>query len=310
MPFVKSFAAYLPELRVDNETMAARLGCDPDWIFKASGIRERRFASDEESVIDLGVNAAKQCLTSGATPPCDVGMVLVASGTPDRIFPGPACQIAYRLGLAGKPAIDVPIASAGSLFALALARTLAPDYRRVLVVAAEKMSRIVLHGELQPSAAMLFGDGAAACLIDATGGIANLVDCVLYSDGTYSKDLSLDLSSVLRMNGRAIILQAARKLPEAIGALLTRNQLYPREVDTYLLHQANQNLTIRVAQALGVPETKFYSNIAKYGNTSSASMLIAAHDWCAEKGFQPAAPVIMAAFGAGFHWGALLLKGV
>ena len=111
------------------------------------------------------------------------------------------------------------------------------------------------------------------------------------------------------MNGPSVLLQAARKLPRVIADLLARNQLHPSDVAGFLLHQANQNLLDRVARSLGVPEQRLFTNIRRYGNTSSASMLIAAAEWQEAHGFQPHVPVVMAAFGAGFHWGALLMTG-
>ena len=110
------------------------------------------------------------------------------------------------------------------------------------------------------------------------------------------------------MNGRVVILQASRKIPAAIASVLTRNQRAAAEVPVFLMHQANQNLIDRVAQALGVEPARFYSNIRRYGNTSSASMLIAASEFFAAQQLPPAQPVIFAAFGAGFHWGALLTE--
>src|SRR5262249_32882856 len=111
------------------------------------------------------------------------------------------------------------------------------------------------------------------------------------------------------MNGRSVILQASRKLPRAIQTLLEKRRRAATEVGCFLMHQANQNLIVRVADAVGVPAAKFYTNIRRYGNTSSASMLIAAAEWQRETGFSRGVPVVFAAFGAGFHWGALLVEG-
>ena len=114
----------------------------------------------------------------------------------------------------------------------------------------------------------------------------------------------------LEMNGRAVILQASRKIPRAIGELLERHHIAAGDVEAFVMHQANQNLIDGVARALGVPAARFYSNIRRYGNTSAASMLIAAAEWSREAGFRAGVPVIFAGFGAGFHWGALLARGL
>src|SRR5690348_641384 len=125
MAFLKGFGAYLPGRVVDNEEMGKLTGADPAWILEVSGIEQRRFAAENESVTDLATKAAKDCLERCAEDPARLGMVIVASGTADRRFPGPAAAVAHRLGLAGPPALDLPLASAGSLFGLALAARLA-----------------------------------------------------------------------------------------------------------------------------------------------------------------------------------------
>jgi 3-oxoacyl-[acyl-carrier-protein] synthase-3 len=135
-------------------------------------------------------------------------------------------------------------------------------------------------------------------------------DACLHSDGSFVQNLRLGLDEPIYMDGRTVILQVSRKLPAVIRELLDRAQLKPAEIDAFLLHQANQNLIVKIAQALETSAEKFYSNIVRYGNTSSASMLIAATEWTAETGFRPSRPVVFAAFGAGFHWGALLATGV
>jgi 3-oxoacyl-[acyl-carrier-protein] synthase-3 len=217
--------------------------------------------------------------------------------------------VATRLGLTETPALDLPVASAGALVGMSLAADVAPSRGPVLVVAAEIMSRIVLTEPLDPSVCILFGDGAGACLIHPSKGGAKVLGSVISTDGTFSEDLRLEDSTFL-MNGRSVILQASRKMPRAVGEILRRFSLAASDVGTYLMHQANQNLMDRVADALGVDRGRFFSNIARYGNTSSASMLIAASEWAEREGFQAGSRVCFTAFGAGFHWGALLAEGV
>jgi 3-oxoacyl-[acyl-carrier-protein] synthase-3 len=295
---------------VSNDELAARLGCDAEWILSASGIRERRYAAEQETVVDLGARAAENCLDRAGVKPAQIGILIAASGTSGRLFPGPAAEIAARLELGPAPALDLPVASAGSLFGMALADSLAASYGTVLVVAAEKMSPYALREPLDRNIAILFGDGAGACLIRRDAGRARIVDSVLYSDGSYAGDLRLGANGLLEMNGRSVIMQASRKIPRAISELLQKNGRAAAEVDAFLMHQANLNLINRVAQSIGAPEEKFYSNIQRYGNTSSASMLIAAAEWEEAVGFQPGRAVVFATFGAGFHWGALLAEGV
>jgi 3-oxoacyl-[acyl-carrier-protein] synthase-3 len=294
MAGILGFGAYLPPRIVTNAELAARLECDEEWIFTASGIRERRYAG--EPVIAMATAAARDCMQQHSV---QVGMVIAASGSAERRFPGPAALVASELGFAGVPAIDLPMASAGGLFGMALAARLAPVYGNVLVVAAEKMSAAI--GE-DKNTAILFGDGAGACLIGNEDGNCPIVDSVLHSDGAFAEDLRLDLNGSIHMNGRSVIMQAARKIPASITELLERNGKHAADVDIFLMHQANQNLLDKVARTLGVDSGRFFSNIARYGNTSSASMLIAAKEWWPERG----STICFAAFGAGFQWGALL----
>jgi 3-oxoacyl-[acyl-carrier-protein] synthase-3 len=291
---IVGFGAFLPGRVVTNAELAARLGCEEEWIFQASGIRERRYA--EESVTDMALAAAKDCLQNH---PAEIGLVIVASGSAERRFPGPAASVASALGLGSVPAIDLPMASAGGLFGMSLAARLAQVYGNILVVAAEKMSAAI---DDEKNTAILFGDGAGACLISPDTGACRIVDSVLHSDGAFSEDLQLGLNGPIHMNGRSVIMQAARKIPASVLEVLERNGKVAADVDVFLMHQANQNLIDKVAKTLGVASEKFYTNIARYGNTSSASMLIAAHEWWQNEG----STICFAAFGAGFQWGALL----
>jgi 3-oxoacyl-[acyl-carrier-protein] synthase-3 len=309
MAFLRAFGCYVPSRVVGNAELAQRLGCELNWILSMSGIAERRYAEEAESVIDLAVRAGQDCLTRAAVDAGKIGLVIVSSGSAERRFPGPAAETAARLGLAGVAAIDLPMASAGSLFGLALAAHLTETCGHVLVIAAEKMSTVVNRPPLDRNTAILFGDGAGACLVDPAEGQAEMIRWCLHSDGSFAQDLRLEFDQPLHMDGRVVIMQASRKLPAVIHELLERVQLPAAAVHAFLVHQANQNLIVRIAKAIEVAPEKFYSNIARYGNTSSASMLIAAAEWTAQSGFRRGEPVVFAAFGAGFHWGALLAVG-
>ena len=137
MAFIREFGSYVPARVVGNTELAAQLGIDPEWILNVSGIEERRFAAPEEWVADLAAAAARDCLARAGLTVSDVGMLIVASGSGERRFPGPAVTVALRLGIEGTPALDLPMASAGSLFGLALASHLAPAHGNVLVIGAD-----------------------------------------------------------------------------------------------------------------------------------------------------------------------------
>ena len=305
--FLHAFGSFLPERVVTNEEMAARLGCAAEWIESVSGIRERRWADAETTVAGLALAAAQDCLVNAGIEASGLGLILVASGSAPPGFPGPAAEVAARLGLEGTPAIDVPMASAGSLFALAMASQMAGHFGDVLVIGAEKMSAVIESGPLDANTAILFGDGAGAALVSARPGRWQILDAVLHSDGQFRDALAFDWAAPLRMNGLSVIMQAVRKLPSSITEVLERQKMTPADVTAFLLHQANQNLLMRVAKSLGVPGERVFSNVGKYGNTSSASLLIAAAEWSREN--PPAGSVVFSAFGAGFHWGALLARG-
>ncbi len=309
MAHIKAFGAYLPDRVVSNQEIARIANCDAGWIAEVSGIRQRRFASEAETVVRMAELAARDCLNRAEVAASELGAVIVASGTSERRFPGPACQLSHALGMEAAPALDLPMAGAGSLFALALASDLAPRFGNVLVVAAEKMSAAALGEPMDKNVAVLFGDGAGACLVGPADGPGRIAASVLHTDGAFAESLRLEFGCPLVMDGRTVILQASRKLPRAILEVLAGGGRQPASVDVFLMHQANRNLTVRVAQSLGVPEQRFYSNIERYGNTSSASLLIAAFEWWSGNGFRAGSSVVLAAFGAGFHWGAVLVEG-
>jgi 3-oxoacyl-[acyl-carrier-protein] synthase-3 len=300
--YIHVFGAHLPERVVTNAELASQLSCTAEWIESVSGIRERRWA-EEETVADLAILAARDCLRRAGIEASQLGLLIVSSGSAERRFPGPGSTIAAALGLYGTPVIDLPLASAGSIFGLSLASQLAASYGEIMVVAAEKMSAVIQGPSLDRNTAILFGDGAGAALVSSRPGRFEVLDSVLHTDGAFRDDLALDWGSPLRMNGLTVILQAARKLPAVIGEVLKRQNIPAAEVTQFVMHQANQNLITRVAKALGVDASLMFSNVSKYGNTSSASMLIAAAEWEPSPG-----PVVFAGFGAGFNWGALVAR--
>lgn len=308
MASLDGFGAYVPEHRLSNADLASRLDCTPEWIYEVSGIESRRIADESQTVEDLALLAARNCLGELSVDAAEIGMIMVSSGSSAHGFPGPAASVGKALGIPGVPCLDIPVASAGSLFGLALAGRLAETYGTILVVAAEKMSAIVQREPLDKNVAILFGDGAGACLVRPGSGRLRIVDSVLHSDGAFADDLRLNANGRLGMNGLTVIIQASRKIPAVIQELLEKRKTAPADVAVFLMHQANQNLIDRVAKGLGVPGARFYSNIAHLGNTSSASMLIAAAEYFEQNKLDTGERVVFAAFGAGFHWGALLAE--
>ncbi|MCS7026467.1 MAG: ketoacyl-ACP synthase III [Bryobacteraceae bacterium] len=308
MAWICGFGAALPSRLVSNAEISALIGKTPEWIQSVSGIQHRRWVASGETLLELAVRAAEDCLSKTAVSASEIGLILVASASAPRRFPGPAAVVAAQLGLQEIPAIDLPIASAGALFGMALANELAPRFGPTLVVASEVLSPFVVAEPIEAGVAMLFGDGAGACLIHPTSGLFKICQVQLASDGSFAEDLRLEFQGPIQMNGRAVILQASRKIPRAIQQVLDRQAIPASQVDRFLLHQANQNLLDRVADVLTLPREKFFSNIAHYGNTSSASVLIAAAESFQQQPPPSGAYVCFAAFGAGFHWGAMLCQ--
>ena len=305
MAWLRGFGKYLPERVVGNDEIAALLEAEPAWIREMSGIETRRYARPDETVAMMAAEAGRQALEASGVAASELGLILVSSGSSERRFPGPASEVQHLLGAPQAIAMDVPMASAGALFAMAQAALWAPRAGKVLVVAAERMSPIAMTPPLEKGTAMLFGDGAGACVVDREQGFAHIIDWELGSDGTAASELRLEFGEPIHMNGRMLIMHAARKVPAAITILLTRHGVAAPAVRVFLMHQANANLLAKIAQATGVGVESFYSNIAHYGNTSSASMLIAASEWQGPWH----GPIVFAAFGAGFHWGAMLVEG-
>lgn len=298
----------LPERVVPSSELAVRLDVTEEWILGACGIRERRWLAGDESAASLAERAAHAALAGAGLSPAQLGAIVVGTGSAPRAFPGVSADLQRRLGAAGIPAFDVPLASVGGLFALALAVDLCPRTGPVLAVGAEEMSRVLLRAPLAKETAILFGDGAAACVVAPGDGPIAVVDVRLGSDGTFADALSLGSDGPLSMDGRTVILQASRKLPAAVRAVLEPHGLAPADVDLFVLHQANLNLLRGVARSLGIGEEKLFVNVDRVGNTSAASVLVALSEASEQGLLRPGFRVVLAAFGAGFSWGAALLR--
>ncbi|MBL8114714.1 MAG: ketoacyl-ACP synthase III, partial [Acidobacteria bacterium] len=241
------FAHALPERIVTNAELAAEFAVEASWIRDVSGIEERRYAADGDTPATLAHRAALLSLERAGLSPKDLGAIVVGSGSGPRRFPGISASLQKLLGAPGIPALDVPLASVGGLFALALAADLAPRYGPVLVVGSEVMSRVLAIPPRVKETAILFGDGAGSCIVLPSSGPHTLVDARMASDGTYEDDLALPLDGALAMNGRQVILQANRKLQAATTDLVSRSGLTLDDIGLFVFHQANSNLLRQVA---------------------------------------------------------------
>jgi 3-oxoacyl-[acyl-carrier-protein] synthase III len=308
MAHIKGFGRYLPEGRITNEMLESEFGTEPGWVLGACGIRERRKAADGEGVSEMAHRAAEDCLRRCGLAASDLGAIVVGTGTPPRQFPGVSADLQRALGAPGVPAFDIHLASAGGLFALGTAVDLCPRCGPVLVVGAEHMTEVMAREPRAKETAILFGDGAGACVVVPGEGALEVVDVRLHSDATFAGAIHMEFGGAFEMEGRTVILQANRKLQAAVADVASRNGVALPDVGLFLFHQANLNLLRQVGRALQIPEEKVFVNLDRYGNTSAASLLIAASEAWDLGLIPPGATAVMAAFGAGLSWGAALLR--
>jgi 3-oxoacyl-[acyl-carrier-protein] synthase-3 len=304
---IAGFGHHLPEGILDNAALAAEFGIEEAWIVSVSGIRARRRVAPGETVCDLACHAAFIALADAGIAPSDLGAIVVGTGTPHRQFPGVSAEVQARLATPGIPAFDIHLASVGGLFALAAATALCGQYGPVLAIGAEAMTPVLAREPRVKETAILFGDGAGACVVTPGEGGVAIDDIRIASDPTFADALSMEFGGTFRMDGRTVILQANRKLQSAVADLLAHNGLSVGDVDLFLFHQANLNLLRLVGDALDLDPGKVFVNLDRYGNTSSASLLIAMSEAQATGLLKPGSRVVLAAFGAGMGWGAALL---
>jgi 3-oxoacyl-[acyl-carrier-protein] synthase-3 len=297
--------AALPRDVVGNSHFATRLQTSDEWILRRTGIRTRRRLNGALSLADLAAQACREALGDARREAEEVDHVIAATITPDRLTPGLAPEVVGALGLTGAAAHDVNAACAGFLYALDQAAALVETGRAgvVLVCGAEALSRIT--DEEDRSTAFLFGDGAAAVVV--AGGDLE-VGCgpfVLGADGRHSDLLFAEADErLLRMSGPEVFRHAVPGMAAATRAALTRAGLRPGDLDLLVAHQANARIVEAVAAELGLPPERVVLNIERYANTSSASIPLALWEADREGRLAPGALVGLAAFGAGFVWGA------
>jgi 3-oxoacyl-[acyl-carrier-protein] synthase III len=308
MAALAGFGHFLPTGVLTNQTLAAEFGVTPEWILSVCGIETRRVVAADETVCDLAERAALACLHDAGITADRLGAIIACTGTPHRQFPGVSAEVQKRLNAPGIPAFDLHLASVGGLFGLALAHRMCEQWGPTLVVGAETMTRALEQGPRTKETAILFGDGAAACLVTSGDGPMAIRDIRIASDATFSEALRMDFGSTLQMDGRTIIMHAVRKLARAISELLEKNSLRIDQIGLFLFHQANLRLLERLRQDLKIESNQCFINVDKYGNTSSASWMIAASEAKAAGLLRSGMKVVIAAFGAGLSWGAALVE--
>ncbi|GGO37512.1 beta-ketoacyl-ACP synthase III [Streptomyces lasiicapitis] len=312
----------LPPTAVSNDELAARLDSSDAWIRSRTGIRQRYFASPGTATSDLAVGAGARALKSSGTP--DVDAVLLATTTPDRPCPATAPAVAARLGLTGTAAFDVSAVCTGFVYALATAAgliaTCAAD--RVLVIGAETFSTLLDPDDRSTS--VIFGDGAGAVVLRAgdaeepgalgpfdLGSDGGREDLITVAAGGSRQRLSgvapKSADRYFAMAGKDVFRHAVQRMSASARAVLARAGWEPGDVDHLVGHQANLRITNHVADEVGIPRARCFSNIADVGNTAAASIPLALDQAHADGVLRAGGRVLLTAFGGGLTWGSTVL---
>jgi 3-oxoacyl-[acyl-carrier-protein] synthase-3 len=320
---IVSTGRYLPERVLTNTDLESMVDTTDEWIRERTGIRERRLAGPDELARDMGANAARTAMERAGVEPGEVDILIVSTATPDRWLPSTACDVQAVLGATNALALDVMGACTGFMYGMSMAEGYLNAGRGevALVVAAEKMSSITDWTDR--STCVLFGDGAGAAVMKPSEGLRGILSSHLRSDGRLADllyrpaggaaipmnpDVLENGGHFLRMQGREVFKNAVRQMAEAADMALHDAGLTPHDVDLMVPHQANIRIIEATAKYAGLPMDKVFVNVDRYGNMSSASVIVAL-DEAQERGLiGPGAHILMVAFGAGFTWGAMALR--
>jgi 3-oxoacyl-[acyl-carrier-protein] synthase-3 len=306
---VASVAGALPETSIPTSSIAERLGVTERWIVDRTGVRSRYMASPDESLTDLAASAGARALERAGVAPRALDLVLVATVTADHVVPNAAPLVAERLGAAQAGAVDVGAACTGFVSALGIGASFIEAGRatRVLVVGADLLSRITDHGDRRTAA--LFADGAGAAVLVAVEGSSRIGPVVLGADGSGLEWIVAPRDKPrIRMAGHETFKHAVTRLSEVTVKALAAAELEPGEIDLFVYHQANSRILRAVGERLALPSARVLDVIGEYGNTSAASIPLALDDVRRQGRLEPGSTVLMAAFGAGFTWGATTVQ--
>lgn len=316
------FGHYVPERRVGNEEIEQRLGLEPGWIKRRTGIEERRYAAPGEALTDMAVPAAEMALDQAGIARDDVALTLLATSTPDHLLPPSAPLLAHRLGLSRSGGIDLAGACAGFLYALTLADSFVRIHgAHVLVVAANILSRRINPAERGSS--ILFADAAGAVLLGPSAEPGGVIGAQLSADGSgygliqipaggsrrpYVPGMPMEELQMAIPDGRAVFSRAVDLMVSASRAALAQSGLTVGEIDLFIPHQANARITSAVTHQLGVPIEKGTSTIATYGNSSAATIPLTLSLAMATGRSGARKHLLMCSAGAGLTGGAVVYR--
>jgi len=313
---ITGLGAYAPERVITNAELSQLVETSDEWIVERTGIRERRIAADSQALSDLCLPAAQQALEQAGIEGKDVDLLIVATVTPDMMFPSTSAILADRLGATDAAAYDLSAGCTGFMYALAQAYGMLAGglARRALVVGGDVLSRILDWSDR--STVVLFGDGAGAVVVEPSEE-AGFLAFELGADGAGGEHLWLpgsgsrrfeDPDRFVKMNGREVFRFATRVLVQSAEAVLEREGSTVDDVDVYVPHQANVRIIDHATKKLGIPSDRVVINVDRYGNTSSGSIPLALADAQEDGRLRQGKLVLMTGMGAGLTWGSALMR--
>lgn len=309
---------YLPEHIRTNDEISKMVDTSDGWIYERTGIKSRRIAGPEESAASMAEVAARQALESAGTDPSEIDLIIVATGTPDRVYPSTGCLLQQRLGIRNCVAFDIQAACSGSIFAMSVADQYIKSgaARTVLVVGSEICSRVVDWTDR--STCVLFGDGAGAILLQASDK-PGIISTHIHSDGEFEELLYLpnpqsasesnkNEAGFVRMRGNEVFKVAVNTLGRIVDETLSANAMSQEEINWLVPHQANTRIIAATAKKLRMSMDNVILTLETQGNTSSASVLLALNEGVQDGRIQRGHVLLLEAFGAGFTWGSALIR--
>ncbi|MBU2438923.1 MAG: ketoacyl-ACP synthase III [Acidobacteria bacterium] len=320
---------YVPPTVITNLDLEKRMNTTDEWIRTRSGIEERRYAEAGVGTSDLAVKAAQLAIADAGIDKDDIDFIIAATISPDHYFPGIGVIVQAKLELPTIGALDVRNQCSGFIYALAAADSFISSgmYKNILIVAAEIQSANLDYSDDGRDLAVLFGDGAGAVVVernDSNDG-SGILSTHLYSDGRYvpmlwmekpsPKDRPIFSEETLKsggffpqMQGKHVFKNASEKMPEAVRAALEQNNLTIEDVDHLIPHQANDRISLMVAHNLKIPVEKVIRNIARFGNTTAASIPIAMDEAIKSNRIKKGDLIMLTAFGSGYTWASAALR--
>jgi len=306
--------SFLPPRVMTNDEFAARLDTSDTWIRERTGIVQRHIADESQASSDLALEASRRALEAAGIAAGDLDLIIVATSTPDFVFPSTACLLQAKLGTKGCAAFDVQAVCSGFVYGLATADSFirGGTYRRALVVGAEVFSRILDWNDR--ATCVLFGDGAGAVVL-AAGDQPGIHSSVLHADGSYAGILSVPGnvcggriagSAFLQMQGNQVFKLAVKVLDESAHEAVSAAGMEMSDVDWLIPHQANVRILEATAKKLGLAPDRLVVTVDRHGNTSAASIPLALDEWVRAGRIRRGHRVLMQGVGGGFTWGAVL----